>query len=491
MASISTRHGDNSRRILFRDADGNRKEIWLGQMPLKQCQSICRHVEKILTASISGCSYDAETASWLAELSEVLRGKLSRVGLIQARQNSTLEAFVNGYIAGRNDAKPNTLANWNRTRKYLLSHFDVAKPLRSITKADAKGFRQYLIGRKLAENTIRRSCGIAKQFFADALERKLIDENPFRHRDIPTTTTSNQERMAYVDHETAKSVIDACPDAEWRLLFALSRYAGLRCPSEHLSLRWEDINWQRSRMVVRSPKTERHEGGAMRVVPIFHELRPYLEEAQELAGKSEYVIARYRERNCNLRTQLLRIVNRAGVKPWPKLFHNLRSSCETDLARVHTIKAVCDWLGHDVTVAAQHYLQVTEEDFERATLKTTQPASITGCQRLSDNERREVIRNTPRVLPRGSEFSPGVETDSASSCQDNTLRQAQEIYSAYFTAFSPNLTLEEWRNIPPEVRAAIVALSTDHRPADPASGSAQPPDRSMTDDDRDKPRDSG
>jgi len=30
-------------------------------------------------------------------------------------------------------------------------------------------------------------------------------------------------------------------------------------------------------MVVRSPKTEHHEGGESRVVPIFPELRPYLE----------------------------------------------------------------------------------------------------------------------------------------------------------------------------------------------------------------------
>ena len=30
--------------------------------------------------------------------------------------------------------------------------------------------------------------------------------------------------------ELAEKVLAACPDAEWRLIFALSRYAGLRCP---------------------------------------------------------------------------------------------------------------------------------------------------------------------------------------------------------------------------------------------------------------------
>lgn len=105
----------------------------------------------------------------------------------------------------------------------------------------------------------------------------------------------------------------------------------------------------------------------MRVVPIFPELRPYLEEAHELNGdKSEFAITRYRDSNINLRTRLLKIINRAGVKPWPKLFHNLRTSCETDLAKIHPIKAVCDWIGNSISVAQRHYLQTTEEDFERA-----------------------------------------------------------------------------------------------------------------------------
>lgn len=105
----------------------------------------------------------------------------------------------------------------------------------------------------------------------------------------------------------------------------------------------------------------------MRVVPIFPELRPSLEEACELNGdKSEFLIARDRDSNTNLRTRLLKIINRAGVKPWPKLFHNLRASYETDLAKVHPIKTVCDWIGNSITVAQRHYLQTTEEDFERA-----------------------------------------------------------------------------------------------------------------------------
>ena len=57
----------------------------------------------------------------------------------------------------------------------------------------------------------------------------------------------------------------------------------------------------------------------IREIPIFPELKPYLEDVFELAEPGdEFVITRYRKKNANLRTQLLRILKRAGIAPWPK-----------------------------------------------------------------------------------------------------------------------------------------------------------------------------
>ena len=366
MASISTDKSGN-RTLRFVDPSGVRKALYLGSMPKRQCEQIKAHIEKLVSAAISRCAVADETSKWVSGLDDVMRGKLAKVGLIAAREAVTLTVYVDRYIESRNDAKPNTKISWRRTLRYLLLVFDGSRTLQSFTKSDCKDFRQCMVGRGYAEATIRRTCGVARQFFQDALERGLLNENPFKTRDVPVSSVTNQSRQAYITQETAQIVLDACPDVQWRLLFALSRYAGLRCPSEHLALRWEDVNWGRSRMTVRSCKTEHHEGGAMRVVPIFPELRPYLEAAFELASPgTEYVITRYRDNNANLRTQLLRIIKRAGVKPWPKLFHNLRASCETDLARLHPIKAVCDWIGNSIAVAQKHYLQTTESDFDRA-----------------------------------------------------------------------------------------------------------------------------
>ena len=110
-------------------------------------------------------------------------------------------------------------------------------------------------------------------------------------------------------------MLDACPDAQWKLLFALSRYGGLRCPSEHLALKWADVDWEQNRIRVPSPKTEHHEGKESRIVPLFPELRPYLLQVFEQAEPgTEYVITRYRDSASNLRTQIGRIIRKAGLE---------------------------------------------------------------------------------------------------------------------------------------------------------------------------------
>jgi hypothetical protein len=112
---------------------------------------------------------------------------------------------------------------------------------------------------------------------------------------------------------------------------------------------------------VDSPKT------GVRWVPLFPELRRYFTEAFELAEPGAVrVIARYRDANSNLRTQLMRIIRRAGFEPWPNLFHNLRASRETELTADFPIHVVCEWIGNSALIAQKHYLQVMEEDFQRA-----------------------------------------------------------------------------------------------------------------------------
>jgi integrase len=86
------------------------------------------------------------------------------------------------------------------------------------------------------------------------------------------------------------------PRAQWKLMVALSRYGGLRCPSETLSLKWADVDWERNLIRIPSPKTEHHDGKDCRLIPLFPELRPYVLDAFEQAEPGSEWDLRVRDR---------------------------------------------------------------------------------------------------------------------------------------------------------------------------------------------------
>jgi integrase len=384
VASIS-KDAKGLRRILFVGADGKRGAVYLGKMPQKAAEAIKTKIEAIVAAQIAGISIDKETAEWIGGRDAKLYGKLATVGLVPMRaevERATLGAFIDGFISDRSDVKGTTATVYGHTRRCLVNFFGAGKPLAEITPGDADAWRRYLArpkptgkteppGEGLSENTVKRRCGIAKQFFRAAQRRKLIAENPFGDMK-GTTVRGNRARDFFVTREMSQRVLDACPDAQWRLLFALSRFGGLRCPSEHLGLRWGDVDWEQGRITVQSPKTEHHEGKESRVIPIFPELSPYLEAVWEQAEPGTEFVVDYRDAAKNFRTRLNRIIRRAGLEPWPKLFQNLRSTRQTELAEEFPAYVVCEWLGNSQAIAREHSLQVTDEHFRKAAQKPTQ-----------------------------------------------------------------------------------------------------------------------
>lgn len=389
MASIANDPGGR-RRILFVAPDGSRKAIRLGRASQRAAESVCRHVEGLLAARIAGQPLSRDTALWLAELGEPLRSRLVRVGLIETvdpAASPQLGAFLTDYLDRQTHVKPASLLAVRQAVRNLLDYFGPQTRLTDITPGRADDFRKWLLSdgrshrqpnrpRKLAPATAGRRLGYVAGFFEDARKRRLIAENPFGGMKRPPA--HNPERQAYVPAEVVEALIDIAGSAEWRLLLALARYLGLRVPSEPFSLTWDCVDWERGRLRVPSPKTAVH-GKAYRVVPILPQVRPHLEEVWQSAPEgSTHVFSRLRERHSikavergywralNLRTHLLRLIARAGLRPWPRLWHNLRSSAQTDLANRFPAHVVCDWLGNNRQVALAHYLQVTDEHYALA-----------------------------------------------------------------------------------------------------------------------------
>jgi integrase len=181
----------------------------------------------------------------------------------------------------------------------------------------------------------------------DAVRLGHLTANPWKH--VRHRAGDPSERRAHVPVPDVERVIEYCPNEWWRLLVALARFGGLRIPSEALSLTWGDVDWERMRLTIPSPKTE-GAGKPHRVIPLFPLLRPHLEAAFENAAEGSIHI--FPENMCrrasgpmgwggaNLRTTFAKIVRRAGVEPWPRLWHSLRASCESDLAQSFPLATV-------------------------------------------------------------------------------------------------------------------------------------------------------
>ena len=397
---------DNGRtwRIQFVDRDGNRRSVRLGKTTKADAEAVTRHVEALAAAHASRQAVPRQTALWVADLGDTLHGRLAAVGLVEARVSATLGAFIDNYTSQRTDVKPSTLLTYRRVRNHLVGYFGEGRDLRSITPGEADAWRLWLLGEQnLAENTARKSASVARQLFKAAQRLRLVDENPFS--DLPATVKADRGRFYFVTREEAQAVLDACPDAEWRLMFALARFGGLRCPSEVLALRWDQIDWSRDRFECPSPKTERHDGHGSRLVPIFPELLPHLREAFEQAEPGAvYCIARYRDPAANLRTQLGKIIRRAGLVAWPKLWQNLRATRATELADEFPGHVCESWLGHTAQVANRHYRMVTDDHFAKAAHNAAQQspeeAGDGENDELADSEKTPVNAGDFRPIPK-------------------------------------------------------------------------------------------
>jgi len=335
-------------------------------------------VEKILEAQFSRGSLDPEVARWVAALEDVPHARMVAVGLAEPRETAeqvTLETLLERFesTASVRDA---TKAAYRQTTGSLRNHFGGDKPLSTLTFADADGWRKAIVDSGLAAATVAKRVFVARAIFKRAVRWGLLDASPFS--DLRAGSQSNPERSFYVTRKAIAAILTVCPDRHWRGVVALTRFAGLRCPSELSVLRWGDVNWEKGRLTVRSPKTSGHDGHAVRIVPIAMELRPILQDLFDAALEGqEAVLPRLSDAKANLRTMFEKLITRAGLTPWPRLFHNLRASCAMDWVERFPSHVVARWLGHSPLIAAQHYLHTRDEHFDLA-------AGVTGGLEKSD-----------------------------------------------------------------------------------------------------------
>ncbi len=181
---------------------------------------------------------------------------------------------------------------------------------------------------------------------------------------------------------------------------------------------------------------------------MFPEIRRYLEEVWEQAESgTEWVITRYRSGNANLRTQLERIIRRAGLEPWAKPFQNLRSTRETELAQSYTPHVDCSWIGNTGGVAIKHYLQVTDTDFEKAAASAQQEVENARPCGPNMDQLASPRAGKQQYIAETTTMRGGEESDVSTS-GDNPLRLDAVPYATPFAGNdlwqAPRQGLEPW-----------------------------------------------
>lgn len=360
MASITYKKGRAT--IQFIAADRKRRSVRVGLVSRQQAHEIRRRIEHLNAVNILGQMIDEDAARWLMQLDDWLYDRLAAAGLAPERTNKlSLAPFLSAYAKTHSEGKAGgTVANWEQTSRDLIQFFTPDKALRKIAASDAKRWASWLKNaRGLGPNTVARSAGIARQFFSAAREQKLIASNPFDA--ISSSVKPKKDRQVFVERETTRQLLDACPSLEWRVIFSLARFGGLRCPSELRNLTWGDVDWHAGRMRIPSPKT------GERIAPLFPEVRQELDAAYHAAPDGAVLILPMLPADSTLRSQAKQIVRQAKLKSWPKVFQNLRASRETELEKEFPVHVVCRWLGNSPKIATESYLMTTDEHWQKAT----------------------------------------------------------------------------------------------------------------------------
>ena len=414
MASVTKREdsGRSGFRIRFY-CDKRQREIYLpgsGKKAERLAERVAGYCETLARAKASNVTPDPDAQKWANGTDGALRDKLVGWDLadpvspkLATDEGRLLGPFIDAYIKSRTDIKTSTAEQYTYARKLLVEYFGERHPLRSITPSDADRWRRWMVSEKgLAVATVSKYVKRAKTMVQEAVSDRLLPESPFAN--LKGGNEANKDRHFFVDRPTTDAILAECPDHDWKLIFALPRFAGLRCPSEVTGLRWADILWDKNRIRIDSPKT------GLRFCPIFEELRPILKAAFDDASEEElmhnaFCIRRYRG-SVNLSTGLHRIMERAGVTPWPKTFINLRSTRRTELQEKFPDHVVNAWLGHSGAVAAKHYLQVTDDHWNSASGPGSLVGSLTGS--LVDDVQEPAAISTETKKPRKNGANEGL-----------------------------------------------------------------------------------
>lgn len=355
------KHGNGFRaEVYFRS---RLRKFWLGKCSKTEANGIAKHIEQLRLAAELGHELPSRTVIWLGKLGPRLKAKLIEHGLLGTESKAnTLDAFIGQYFDSRTDWSDSTRSRWENVRRHANEQLGKDRFLPSVTQADAEAFARWARLKFKSKSHSGKVIADVRQIFAAALKSRVTYENPFLG--IDASQPHDKDREFYVLESVADELIDNAT-THYAAVIASARYGAVRVPSELLTLKWTDINWESNRVRITDSKRKTE-----RIVPLFPKWRSALDAlwAQAPDGAVHVFDESRSSANKTYRKWVLDLMDKQKIKPWPKLFQNMRASRETDLKRQFPGEAhvVCYWVGNSETVAAKHYDRIHDDHYHRA-----------------------------------------------------------------------------------------------------------------------------
>lgn len=402
MASVFKKRGSYVAQVV---REGRRIPATLGKLDRSGAALARQMLSQLERSQGSGSTPSAAVTAWLDSLDLKMYAAVVRLGLAEPRYRQpiipvTLEKLCQTYLANRPDLSARAVNNIQQAMDSLGSYAGPGMMAARFTAADAKAWRRSVASRYSAP-TVSGFVKKARQVFAWAMTQGIVKANPMDG--LPAGQQVNEDRSVYVPADVVHAVIQQETDERRRLLIAMSRFGGIRIPSEAAAMRWSDIDWKATpvpQMTIRSPKT-RGQGKASRRVPISDELKPFIRQAEASRDVDEDRVFPFIGKESNLRTRLLRAIDRAGLTPWPRAWHNLRASCQTDLEDFLPTHVACRFMGNSPSTSRKHYLQTKHEHWLKAAAQTAARSTNQYAQNAQStmNEPRKTNENAAGGMP--------------------------------------------------------------------------------------------
>ena len=310
---------------------------------------------------------DKSVEHWLQNAPVELRTKLAKAGLLVVDEVKTCRQLWDSFLVHKKDVKDNTVQVYLSSQTHFFEAFLPAEPIEKITLDRLLEWKATLLDRYAAAS-VATFLKTVRTVLNWAVKQDWLPKSPMSG--IPIGRFENRGKDRVISLEEYAKLLDACPNQEWRTIMALARIGGLRCPSELRQLRWKDVEWERNRFLVRSTKTEHHEGHRERFVPLFPELREELDRLFLLGETTddEFVIQSFQGSTWRMGTQFQKIAHLAGLGTVVRPFDNLRMSRSNEVLRQFGEIKESLWIGHSSAVMKKHYFRLSDTDFSEAAM---------------------------------------------------------------------------------------------------------------------------